>query len=415
MITAGIVAEYDPFHLGHAYQMEKTREITGADCVMIVLGGDFLQRGSPSFTEKRMRARMAIDAGADLVVVLPYLYSVNSAREYARGAISILAGTGCVDCISFGCESDDLNRLEHSVSVMMRERDLAPLIKENLSKGLSYPESMTRAVENLGGKDAADVLRTPNNLLACEYIRAARELRTSLRPFPVLRIREKAVKESPDTETRLLSASEIRSLAVRQGVSAVDPFVPDSTAAVLHEIYQESVPSARQQLIEKRMLSLLRYRFLTTSRSDLQEIYSAGEGIEGRLSEAAADPRICSVAELARAAGTRRYTYARLMRLLTHILMNFRAGDFQKLRGTCCARVLAFNERGRELLAGMRKKTSIPVFSNLSRLDRYDGRIREMMEWEIRAAGLYEMLLGGRDLTGGEIRYVPYIRKDALR
>lgn len=415
MKVTGIIAEYDPFHSGHLYQMTQARERTGADALVVVLGGDFLQRGTPSLTAKRARARMAVEAGADLVLALPYLYSVNSAREYARGAVRILAGTGCVDSLSFGCESGNLQDLQRAASVMSREDLLSPEIQKHLSCGLSYPESLTRAVEQAGGPEAAEVLRHPNNLLGCEYIRCVEEAGASMTVVPIRRA-ERSSEEDQTYESsgkdrhpaEIVSASEIRRRIREQGTEAAEGTVPLPTMKILRQSFRDMTPKACFEKMDRRWLSLLRYRGLTSDRSELAAIYSVGEGIEKRLMEAAADTSIQSVAELADFIKTKRYTRARIMRMLIHVLMNFKAEDFELLRDTCCIRVLAFSQQGRAVLSRMKKTASVPVLSNLARTGRYDDRIRRLLELEVRAAGMYHFLQGGTDLTGGEIRYVPY-------
>ena len=161
--------------------------------------------------------------------------------------------------------------------------------------------------------------------------------------------------------------------------------------------------------MDQRMLALLRYKMMTSDRSEIKNVYSVEEGLENRIASASSDPKIRTVSELAETVSTRRYTRARIMRMLTHILVNLKKDDFEWLRTASCTRVLACSEKGRKLLARMRKTAEIPVLSNLARLDRYDARTRRIMELDLRAAGLYEMLRGGTDLTGSEIRYVPYM------
>lgn len=411
MSTVGIVAEYDPFHCGHLYQMRKARELSGADSTVVILGGDFLQRGSPCMVDKRVRAQMAVDAGADLVLALPYVFSVNSAREYAEGAVRILAGTGCTDYISFGCEEDDPSLLNRAASVLAREKELSPLLKDKLSAGLSWPEAYTQAVDELGGQEISGLLRQPNNLLACEYLRATAVQGASLKPVPVRRVESEEDDSVPDTNggMHFLSASRIRSVIKESGIQAAEPYVPASTMQCLREAYGTSAPWVMAEGMGRRMLDLLRYRLLTADRSGLRNVYSVGEGLENRLTAVIADPDIRSVHKLAGAVATKRYTKARIMRMLVHILMDFKKDDFEWLRGVSCARVLACNEQGRKLLARMRKTSGIPVLSNLAGRNRYDARTRRLLELEIKAAGLYEMLQGGPDLTGGEIRYVPYM------
>ena len=400
MSTVGIIAEYDPFHYGHLYQLQKARELTGADQVVVVLGGDFLQRGMPALADRGARARMAVDAGADLVLSMPCIYSVNSAREYACGAVGILAGAGCADFLSFGSETADPLLLRKVASIMSREEELSPLIKEYLSAGLSHAESFTRAVERIGGEKAASLLRQPNDLLACEYIRSLEESGFSAEIVPVKR------------QEGTVSASQIRSLAVEGNLEAVESFVPASTYRVLKDCFRDKDPHSVREYMDRRMMSFLRYRILTSDREELSAILSAGEGIEKRLIKAAADQRIDTVSKLADAVRTKRYPRARIMRLLTHVLLGLKAEDFYQLKGTYYARVLAFNQNGRKLLAGMRKTSAIPVLSNLSRTDRYDFPVKRSLELDLRAAGIYAMLRGSGNPFKREIQYVPYMPAD---
>ena len=282
------------------------------------------------------------------------------------------------------------------------------MIKDQLAAGFSWPEAVTRAAERLGGKAISEFLRSPNNLLACEYLRAVSELRSPLKPVPVRRIT--TFNDAGDTDHPVLSASQIRSLLKEQGISAAEKHVPEETSKILRNSFQKISPSEAAERMNRHMFGFLRYRLMTADHSELREVYSVGEGIENRLLSAAADPEIRSVTKLAESVSTRRYTKARIMRMLTHILMNFRKEDFEWLRGASCARVLAYSERGRKLLARMRKTASVPVLSNLAGWHQYDARTRRIIELDIRAAGLYEILQGGSDQTGGEIRYVPYGR-----
>lgn len=417
MKITGITAEYDPFHRGHLYQLKRAGEMTGADGTVVVLGGDFLQRGTPCTVPKALRARMAADSGADLVLQLPYIYSVNSSSEYTRGAVSILDGIGCVDCISFGCETDDTELLKRASMASSDNEKLAPHIREFLSRGMPYAEAMTLAAETVFGTEVSEVLRKPNNLLACGYMAALRELGSDIEPVPVLRMggSERGAYEDDDTERKedaYLSASSIRKLLTSGRKEDALSYLPPAAARVLVGCFPGGAENAagRAREADRNMLQLLRYRIMTAGRGDLAAVYTAAEGIEAR---AAASALACGVRGMDGFIGsmkTKRYTWSRISRLLVHMLMNFTSDDFAELRGVRYARVLAFSDVGREILSVMRKTSDIPVISNLAGLSKYDARVRKSLELDIRAAGLYDMIHGGEDITGGEYRFVPYRR-----
>ncbi|MDD7408327.1 MAG: nucleotidyltransferase family protein [Anaerovoracaceae bacterium] len=407
MNITGITAEYDPFHYGHLYQMKKAAELTGADGLIVVLGGDFLQRGTPCMIPKSLRARMAVDSGADLVLSMPYIYSVNSSSEYTRGAVSVLESAGCVDNISFGCENDDLETLEKAASASSDDENLAPLIKENLSKGISYAEALTRSAERFYGREVSDVLRTPNNLLACGYLSALKELDSGIKPVPVKRRESSAYGDASGSPC--VSASRVRGLLKEGKADQARSLVPPAAAAVLKELFPDGKTAASWAAeADCSMLRLLRYRIMTSGRRELAAVYSAAEGIEARAAAAALADGVRVMDDFIDIIKTKRYTRSRISRMLVHTLMNFRAEDFSELRGVRYARVLGFSEKGREILSVMKKKSDMPVLSNLAGLSRYDEKVRRSVELDIRAAGLYNMLHGGSDITGGEYKYVPY-------
>ena len=392
MKTVGITAEYDPFHNGHLYQLRRAKELSGADCAVVILGGDFLQRGMPGLYGKWTRAEMALAAGADLVIQLPYFYSCNSGQEYAGGAVSILHGLGCVDVLSFGCEEEDFRKLDLASSVMPEEEQAGGRIRYYLKQGCSYPDAVTRTVSELAGEEAAELLRKPNNLLAVEYMRVLKRLQSGISPLPVRR-----------TETIALngmrSAGEIRE-AVRGGrLLSVQEAVPASTFRLMCGCTDTEDP-------ERNMLHYLLYRLRTADRRGLSEIYSVSEGLEARLQEAAAGcPE--TLDELMDAVQTRRYTRARIRRTLVHILMGFTQEAADAVRGAVYARVLGFSEAGRELLRKAAETSSIPVLSNLRRLDQYEERIRRSIELDMRAEDLCAMLHGRMEPAGSGKNRIP--------
>jgi predicted nucleotidyltransferase len=406
MKITGIIAEYDPFHNGHLYHMKKAREMTDADAVITVMSGHFMQRGTPSFFERDQRVKMAVDSGSDLVIELPYIYACNSSHEFARGSIGILNGLGCVDNIVFGAETDDTDMLVKAAeAVLDRDERLTPFIKESLDRGISYPESLTGAVRQVYGTEISSVLRSPNNLLGIEYIRAIMESGSAVKPAAVARNTAphgEDISESAErNETDIVSATTIRNLVCKKGISSAAPFVPAETMNVLRASYSHKHTRMKDMLFE-----LLRYRIITSSESELAEIYGVDEGIENRLKSVIFNAD--STDSLAELVISRRYTRARINRMFIHILMNLKEKDFLRLRGTYYARILGFSDIGQTILRTVSKTADIPVLSNLSRLELRDETTVSCIRYDMRASDTYSLLCGS--LVGQEKKYVPYRR-----
>ena len=466
MKAAGIIAEYDPFHMGHLYNMDKARELTGAEAIVTVISGHFVQRGKPAFFPRNLRARMALEAGADLVLELPFIYSCSSSRDFAAGAAGILNGLGCIDYLVFGAEEDRMDLLteaaEASEDADRPESRTASIIKSCLDEGLSYPQALSRSIEEVFGKETSALLSAPNNLLATEYIKALKKLHSYIKPLAVRRAgaghddmsEEISPKQASEalkagravigTENEMLyhnkhmvSGSFIRNKILNAEMSDVSAFLPDSSlkalAAFYDELHDESSRAhgnpvlssvLEETLAEKAsgvlkllgkahnassrtVLQLLKYRILTSSAGELAGIYGVDEGIENRLVQAAG--KAGSMDELIHMIKSRRYTYARLSRMLMYVLMNVKEEEVRNIRGCCHARVLGFSEKGRQLLKQIRKSSSIPVISNLAGLDRMDASTGKILDIDIKAGSLYRMLLPDISPYSGERAYRPYI------
>ena len=214
MKIAGIIAEYNPFHTGHAYHIQKTRELTGADYIVVVMSGDFVQRGAPALYSKHLRTRMALLGGADLVFELPATHACESAEFFAQSAVGLLDGLGCVDVLSFGSESGDIEPfLKLGAFLATETPEYQNLLKEYLKKGESFPKARSLALQELlsdTDTDTGTFLQTPNNILGVEYCKALCRRNSPIRPFTVKRegnaYHEESLKE------QFPSASAIRAL-----------------------------------------------------------------------------------------------------------------------------------------------------------------------------------------------------------
>lgn len=414
MKVTGIIAEYDPFHNGHSYHIKKAREMTGADAIVVVMSGHFTQRGMPAFFSRDARVRMAVDGGADLVIELPYIYACNSSHEFARGAAGILNGIGCVDALVFGAETDDMDALEKAARAAAGTDDRSSAyIKEEMKNGVSYPEALTRSVEKIYGAQTAAVLREPNNLLGIEYMKALRELGSGIKPFIVGR-RSAAHGESLEMlherkqEQRIASGTAVRKAVYAGGTRAAEMLVPDTSFSIISGYERSSGFSFAEyrDKIKKNMFELLKYRIITSDENELAEIYGVAEGLENRLKSCISGAD--DIDGLIDSVKSKRYTRARISRTLMHLLINLRTTDFETLRETYCARVLGFSPTGGKLLRLMSESSAIPVFSNLSRLDKRSPEAARVLKYDMRASDVYAMLYGSGDAPGRERRFVPY-------
>lgn len=414
MKVTGIIAEYDPFHNGHSYHIKKAKEMTGADAIVVVMSGHFTQRGMPAFFSRDARVRMAVDGGADLVIELPYIYACNSSHEFARGAAGILNGIGCVDALVFGAETDDMDTLGKAARAAAGTDDRSSAyIKEEMKNGVSYPEALTRSVEKIYGAQTAVVLREPNNLLGIEYMKVLHELGSGIKPFIVGR-RSAAHGESLEMlherkqEQRIASGTAVRKAVYAGGARAAEMLVPDTSFSIISGYERSSGFSFTEyrDKIKKNMFELLKYKIITSDESELAEVYGVAEGLENRLKSCISGAG--DINGLIDSVKSKRYTRARISRTLMHLLINLRTTDFETLRETYCARVLGFSPTGGKLLRLMSESSAIPVFSNLSRLDKRSPEAARVLKYDMRASDVYALLYGSGDAPGRERRFVPY-------
>ena len=388
--------------------------MTGADAIVVVMSGHFTQRGMPAFFSRDARVRMAVDGGADLVIELPYIYACNSSHEFARGAAGILNGIGCVDALVFGAETDDMDTLGKAARAAAGTDDRSSAyIKEEMKNGVSYPEALTRSVEKIYGAQTAVVLREPNNLLGIEYMKALHELGSGIKPFIVGR-RSAAHGESLEMlherkqEQRIASGTAVRKAVYAGGARAAEMLVPDTSFSIISGYERSSGFSFTEyrDKIKKNMFELLKYKIITSDESELAEVYGVAEGLENRLKSCISGAG--DINGLIDSVKSKRYTRARISRTLMHLLINLRTTDFETLRETYCARVLGFSPTGGKLLRLMSESSAIPVFSNLSRLDKRSPEAARVLKYDMRASDVYALLYGSGDAPGRERRFVPY-------
>ncbi len=399
MRVAGIVAEYNPFHNGHAHHIEKTKAFGGgceATHVVVVMSGSFVQRGEPAMLTKFDRARAALAGGADLVLELPLPWSLTSAEKFAFGAVSMLDALGCVDFISFGSEAGTLAPLERAVNTMESER-YQNLMRYFMTTGISFPEAQQKALTEIAGASCGDLLSTPNNTLAIEYIKALRRLHSPIRPFTVPRYRVE--HDSTVPLGNFASATYLRSVIQNDRLSASFPFMPVACTSVLSDAAAQGRAPALREPLERAVLSHLR----SLSLDDIAALPAISEGLENRVYNAIRTAS--SLEELENAIKTKRYPLTRVRRLLwaAYLGVPKTASDARPPY----LRILAANTRGKEILSNA--KPQIPLLHRSSQVEKMNEECNRFWELECRATDLHALsfpkpLPCGMDMTTGLIR-----------
>ena len=358
-MAVGIIAEYNPFHAGHAYQISEIKKITDAE-IIAVMSGSFMQRGLPTILDKWTRARLAILGGVDLVLELPFISAVRSAQNFARGGIRLLKSLGVVDTLAFGAEVADLQKLKLAAKTF-EDKNFTEKLHALMSQGISYAAAVTKILANVAGL-AEENLRQPNTILAIEYLRALPE---EISPLIIKRIG--AAYDDLTLQENLSSASAIRTALYKE-----NPLWEKISAQVDAETLNALRAEKISGLVDENLLFRPIIAKLLTSRADeLKKIYGMAEGLEFKLLNATSAKNL---SELVKSLIGRRYTASRIRRLLLHFLLNVTAEEVSELDAATCIKILAFNERGRKLLKKITAPTVTKVTKHVNQRDICERR-----------------------------------------
>lgn len=391
MKTVGIIAEYNPFHNGHAYQIQKAKERTGADYCIVVMSGDFVQRGAPAIMNKHLRAESALRNGADLVLELPVYYALGSAEYFASGAVALLDKLGVTDTLCFGSECGDISLLSAFASELLSESDcFKSELNRNLKRGMSYPSARYAAMAVSSPQLAAhmDIPNSPNNILGIEYCKALQKRKSSITPCTVLR--NGASYQETGLSTDYSSALAIRNALQNSGdLSVIKGHVPASVYALFEKHYGVDCP-----VLSEDFSMLLHYELLSLQ----PEGYQAYPDIDIQLSERISGllPQYRDYTSFCDLLKTKSLTYTRISRSLMHILLHM---NREELSAYCqedyifYARILGFRKDASTLLSAIKSQTSIPLISKLADADRLLTPLgMQMLEKDIYASHVYEMV-----------------------
>lgn len=357
MQAVGIIVEYNPFHNGHKLHIDMARHITGCRYVIAVMSGNFVQRGEPAIFDKWKRAEMAVKSGVDLVLELPVVFAVRSAQFFAQGGVRLLNSLGLVSHICFGCEHDDIEALK-KIAAASENPETLDKLRYYLDNGYTYAAALGKALQTETDY-TQEMIASPNNILAIEYLRAIHKFAPGINPVAIKRrfanYHDKVIK------TFYASATAIRENLLQNSTvqGKVAYAMPQTTTAIINRLINEKRGPVAFTSFSPIILALLR----TFSLEKISSLPDVSEGLQHRIRECAL--KASDLNEFFQLLKSKRYTRTRLQRIIIHALLGTnRELIFQADRlGPRYARVLAFNDNGREILKNLRNISSVPVIN----------------------------------------------------
>lgn len=357
----GIITEYNPFHNGHKLHIDKSKIITNSNDCIVVMSGNFVQRGEPAIFDKYIRTKMALLNGASLVLELPTIFSTASAELFSLGAVDILNKTGIITKICFGAETNCLNDFLAVSKILSDEPDIFKytLLKE-LKKGLSYPVARSIALKNTLNINT-DFLANPNNILAIEYFKALNKLNSNIVPYIIKR--EHSDFHSKNINSNIASATAIRNAFATNSVQNIKCTMPSNCFGLIKDFLPYNPPSINDYS------SILSYILRTTNIKTLKKITGMTEGLENKI---LSNLDFTSVSSLIDAIKSKRYTYSKLQRLMLHIVLNITKNDQPSTNQSLnqYIRVLGFKKSSSHILNNLIKNSKVPVITNLKSSNR---------------------------------------------
>lgn len=408
MKIVGLITEYNPFHNGHLYHIQKTKEITGADAVVVVMSGNYVQRGAPAIMPKHLRAEVALEAGVPVVIELPVCYATGSAEYFAAGAISLFEKLGCIDSICFGSECGEYEILKKIAHVVADEpEEYRFLLQEGLRKGMSFPLARQQALKSyFKNPDLDIILEQPNNILGIEYIKTLYKQKSSMKCYTIKRM-VSGYHDQTLTGT-LSSASAIRKLLEFTGKSLYLESDEMYDEPVLSEILtrlEDQVPPSCIRLLEETHRTrypiyandfslILKYKLLIETKDSLVKYKDVTEELANRIINHRDDfitfDQFCDLLK------TRDMTYTRISRSLFHILLNITKEDMlmYESEGYCqYAHILGFRKDAGKILSLMKQTSEVPLLTKLTQTDKLSSVGEHMLNQDIFAADLYESII----------------------
>lgn len=413
MNLLGLVVEYNPFHNGHKYHLEKSKEITNATHTVAIMSGSFLQRGEPALFDKYTRAEMAVKNGVDLVIELPTLYACQSAEIFSHGAVATLNSLNCVNSLCFGSEEGNIDILQTISEILVKEpSDFKITLKNFLDEGIVFPVARSKAlyeyIKNnhlleLSEDELQQVLNSSNNILGIEYIKSLIKLNSSIKPYTITRIASKY--NSTDIESNICSATAIRnSLKDNTDLKLIENVVPLHTFnEINHKINTNFNPVFDYMFYDLLSSTIIR------DVDNLTKYFEVNEGIENKIYSNVFTSK--NLEELINSTKSKRYTMTKIKRTLNNILLGINRDDVIKVKDldrVPYIRILAFNNKGREIIKKIKTSSDIEIITKFSKISHVDDPIFDtLIKYDLKSSNMYNLIYykNNRNLLKGPMDY----------
>ncbi len=397
MKVASIIAEYNPFHNGHEFHINKVRQITGADYVVVIMSGNFVQRGEPAIIDKYKRTRMTLDMGADLIVELPVIFATASAQDFALGALSIIDGLGCVDYLCFGSECGDVEPLDQVASYLLENEDeFNKDINKYMKSGLTYPKARHKAIQKNNPDMDDKILSAPNNILAIEYIKAIKVLESKIKPITFTRKQSDHNDillniNSTKKDKIISSASSLRhSISKSRNLDIIKSHVPTTSYKILTDEYVKTFP-----IYMNDFSLLLKHKLLQERKESLTDYIDVSNDLANRITNSSFINH--DFLSYSKKLKTKQWTQTRINRSLIHILLNLKTKNLNKYKKAGYgqyARILGFNKNSSKLLREINKHSKIPLIMKMSKaIQSLSPLGLDMLNEDIFAADIYNLII----------------------
>ena len=399
MKVAAIIAEYNPFHRGHLYHIEKTREVTGCTHVLVVMSGYYTQRGEPAVFSPHTRARQALLNGADVVLELPSLFSCASAEPFAYGAFSLIHKLGVCDFLSFGSEVTDINLLKQTAYALSKEpKDYRILLQSYLKKGVSFPKARALALTSLFPYVSAEVLEGSNTILGLEYLKAIYHFESAVQPIAIKRIHNNYRDTALSENNNFSSAAAIRnylSNGLRDSlVYENNELQKELSSAMPHSFFTADTDKTTccYPIFPKDFSLLLQHKLLSQTPDTLAEYEDVSKELASRIYHYRY--RCSNMEEFCLLLKTKEITYTRISRCLLHVILNIKKEDmaYYKKENYCpYGRILGFRKSATDLLHSIKKSSSLPLIAKTAKAALLlTPRDYLLFQKEIEACHIYE-------------------------
>lgn len=383
MNITGIITEYNPFHNGHKFHLEESKKQTKSDGTICIMSGNFVQRGGPAIIDKWKRTEMALNNGVDLIIELPTFYAVSSAEFFAKGAVSILNSLNIVNNLFFGSEIGDAKALSEIAKVLVSEDErFQNILKENLSLGLTFAKAREKSlIEYLNSSEINNIITSSNNILGIEYIKAILKLNSSINPVALKR--EGSNYNDKSLSQTFSSATSIREvLKNTSNIEDLKNIIPLESYEVFSKLQEQDY----RFTFEEEMFKYIKYK-IQTNCVNFNNLYEVTEGLDNKIIKEISSSN--SLHEFILKIKSKRYTYSKISRILTHIYLGLDNYDFKDIanENNLYVRVLGFNKTGREILSLIKANSSIPLITKVPRFTN-----NPLLKFDLQATACYSLL-----------------------